>query len=58
MMKYMSVNAMFENKTGPDINTFNNINDDLFTWKQYDIEWSVNQQDIAEFKLNLTDVTL
>ena len=58
MMKYMSVNAMFENKTGSDINTFNNINDDLFTWKQYDIEWSVNQQDIAEFKLNLTDVTL
>ena len=58
MMRYMTINAMFENKTGSEINTFRDINDDLFTWKQYDIEWSENQQNIAEFKLNLNDITL
>lgn len=41
-MKYVTLYGMFENKIGSLYDTYNDINDDLFTWKHYDIEQTTN----------------
>ena len=49
---------MFESRNGSEYSTFDNINTDLFTWKQYEMKLDQNSQNIQEIKLDLSDVTL
>ena len=49
---------MFESRNGSEYSTFDNINSDLFTWKQYEMKLDQNSQNIQEIKLDLSDVTL
>jgi hypothetical protein len=37
IIKYLTLYGMFENKTGSSYSTLNDINEDSFTWKHYDI---------------------
>ena len=49
---------MFESRNGSEYSTFDNINTDLFTWKQYEMKLDQNSQNIQEIKLDFSDVTL
>lgn len=51
---------MFEIKDGQDYYLYNNINTDPFTWKNYELENSIefNRHDMLEVVLNTDDATL
>ena len=56
--RYLELYGMFESRNGSEYSTFDNINTDLFTWKQYEMKLDQNSQNIQEIKLDLSDVTL
>ena len=56
--RYLELYGMFESRNGTEYSTFDNINTDLCTWKQYEMKLDQNSQNIQEIKLNLSDVTL
>lgn len=57
--RYLSVNGMFEYKDGQTYATYDGINENAFTWKQYDLESTLryNERDMWELVFNTSDVT-
>ena len=58
--KYLMVLGMFETKDGSSYVTYNGINDDVYTWKNYANDTSVisNDHGLYELPFNLSDAVL
>ena len=56
--RYLELYGMFESRNGSEYTTYGDMNSDLYTWKQYEMELGDNSQNIKELKLDLSDVTL
>ena len=49
---------MFEVKDGKEYQLYNNLNQDKFTYKQYDTSLKLNSHGMFEIKLQTNDTTL
>lgn len=57
--KYFQFLGMFELRQKTDYTPYNNINQDLYTWKTYnDTTEELNNHDLYEIKFNLSDAVL
>ena len=59
--KYLSVLGMFEQREGNSYSTYNDINDDIYTWKSYsngNDTLRKNNHGLLEIPLNLTHATI
>ena len=58
LANYMSVLGMYELRQNIKYTVYNeSVNENLFAWKEYSKEVRTNAHSMAEFKLDLSDVT-
>ena len=59
IVSYLNIIGMFEAKNGDMYETFNGINKDTFTWKNYEnTKLERNNHKILELMFDLSDATL
>ena len=58
MTEYLIIQGLYNERKGQDYYRYKTINEDIETWKQYDVDLELNDHKMLEIPLNLSDLVL